>query len=312
MVQSTRRALVALAAAGALALLMSSPARAVIVPINFTGAVQDFSATASLSGNAYANGSGATKNIFNQISPFVFTAPLNHPLALDPTPVLVSSDPKTSPLGTTFDLTTSNLLDMQNTDLDLLNGKSVSIAIATITITTNSTVGLLKSMTVDISGDLSNLTFTQTGAPAIAGGGGSGTFSLPGDITVSLTNAKAILAGLINIPIPDISGSFSQSLDGAWTLSGPANNLKVALDGAYSINAPLSVVTALAMSTGIPILLPGITVSATVDLAASLSLALFYHLEQSGIIVPEPGSIVLFGLGLLCFAPFLRRYWHRE
>jgi len=66
------------------------------------------------------------------------------------------------------------------------------------------------------------------------------------------------------------------------------------------------------MTASVPILLPGLTISSTLDLVASLSLALSYHLEQTGLVVPEPGSIVLLGLGLLCFAPFLRRYWHRK
>ena len=312
MVAAFRRKFVALLSLGALALLLSSPAKAVIVPINFTGTEQNFNATATLTGNVHADGSGATKNIFNAISPFKFTAPLDHPLKLDPTPVLVASDPKTDPLGTTFDLSTLSLFDMQNTNLDLLNGKSVPIAIDTITITTNSSVSLLKALTVDISGNLSKLSFTQTGAPTILGGGGSGTFSIPGDIGLSLTGANAALAGLINVAIPDISGNFSQAITGTWTLTGPANNLKIALDGAYTISAPLSVQTVLAMSTGIPLLLPGLTVSSTLDLVASLNLALSYHLEQSGLVVPEPGSVVLFGLGLLCFAPFLRRYWYRK
>jgi len=312
MVTTFRRKFLALLSLGALAFLWSSPAKAVVVPINFTGTAQDFSATASLTGNVHADGSGATKNIFNQISKFNFTAPLDHPLKLDPTPVVFGSDPKTDPLGTTFDLSALNLFDMQDTDLDLLNGKSATIAIDTITITTNSSSSLLKALTVDISGNLTQLSFVQTGAPTILGGGGSGTFSLPGDISLTLTGANAKLAGLINVALPDIAGSFSQALTGTWTLTGPGNNLKISLDGSYSIDAPLSVVTALALSTGIPILLPGLTVSTTLDLAASLHLALSYHLEQTGLVVPEPGSVVLLGVGLLCFAPFLRRYWHRK
>jgi hypothetical protein len=312
MVTTFRRKFIALLSLGALAFLTSSSAKAVVVPINFTGAAQDFSATATLTGNVNAVGSGATKNIFNQISKFNFTPPLDHPLKLDPTPVIFSSDPKTDPLGTTFDLSATTLFDMFDTDLDLLNGKTAPIAIDTITITSNSSSSLLKSLTVDISGTLSQLNFVQTGAPTILGGGGSGTFTLPGDISLTLTGAKASLAGLINIDIPDISGAFSQDLTGTWTLSGPGNNLKISLDGAYSISAPLSVQTALAISTGIPILLPGLTVSSTLDLVASLNLALTYHLEQTGLVVPEPGSVVLLGVGLLCFAPFLRRYWHRK
>ena len=312
MVTTFRRKLIALLSLGALAFLTSSPAKAVVVPINFTGTQQDFSATATLTGNVNAVGNGATKNIFNAISKFSFTPPFDHPLKLDPTPVIFSSDPKTDPLGTTFDLNTSTLFDMFDTDLDLLNGKTAPIAIDTITITSNSSSSLLKSLTVDISGTLSQLNFVQTGAPTILGGGGSGTFSLPGDISLSLTGAKATLAGLIGIDIPDISGAFSQNLTGTWTISGPGNNLKISLDGAYSISAPLSVQTVLAISTGIPILLPGLTVSSTLDLAASLSLALTYHLEQTGLVVPEPGSVVLLGLGLLCFAPFLRRYSRRK
>ncbi len=316
MVTNFRRKLIALLSLGALAFLTSSPAKAEIVPINFTGTEQNFSATTTLSGSAIADGSGATKNIFNTISKFNFTPPLVHPLKLDPSPVIFNSDPKTDPLGTTADI--DGLLyvinDFQDTNLDLLNGKTAPIAIDTITITTNSASSLLKSITVDITGTLSELRFVQTGAwSGIPLGGGTGTFTIPGDIIVSMTNVKASLIGLINIDIDDLGGTFSQNLTGTWSLTGPSFNTKLALDGGLTIEVPLSVQTALALSTGIPILLPGLTVSSTIDLLASLSIGINYHLEQSGIdVIPEPGSIVLLGIGLLTFAPFLRRYWGRK
>ena len=288
---------------------MGTAARAAFVPVDFFGPAQDFSATSTLTGSFVATGSGATKNILNQISAFAFTPPLTHPLSLNPSPVLISTDPFTSPFGTIFELVGLNLLDMQKLNVDFLNGGTAPISLDTINLTTNSSISLLQNLTIDIDGTLSKLTFTQTGAPTITGSGGSGTFSVPGDIGLTLSEASATLLGFLPLAIPDISGSFSQALTGTWTLSGTNSNLKVALDGAYSIAAPLVLQTAFGFSAEIPLLLPGLTISSTLDLAASLNLAMSYHLEQTGLIVPEPGAVVLFGIGLLCFVPMFAKGW---
>ena len=286
---------------------LGTAARAAFVPVDFFGPAQDFSATATLNGNFVATGSGATKNIFNQISAFAFTPPLSHPLSLNPSPVLIATEPLTFPFGTIFELVGLDLLDMQKVNVDFLNGGKAPISLDTINITTNSSIGLLQNLSIDISGTLSNLTFTQTGTPTITGSGGSGTFSVPGDIGLTLSDAQVNLLGFLPLPIPDISGSFSQALTGTWTLSGNNSNLKVALDGAYSIASPLALQTAFGFSAEVPILLPGLTISSTLDLAASLNLALSYHLEQTGLSVPEPGAVVLLGIGLLCGCPMFAK-----
>jgi hypothetical protein len=290
---------------------IGTTARAAFVPVDFFGPAQDFSATATLTGNFVATGSGATKNLFNQIAAFAFTPPLTHPLALNPSPVQISTDPMTFPFGTTLELVGLNLLDMQKLNVDFLNGGTAPISLDTINLTTNAATSLLQNLSIDIGGTLSKLTFTQTGAPTITGSGGSGTFSVPGDFGLTLSDAKVTLLGILPLAIPDLSGSFSQALTGTWSLAGSNSNLKVALDGAYSIASPLELKTAFGFSAEIPILLPGLTVSSTLDLAASLNLALSYHLEQSGIIVPEPGAVVLLGLGLLCCCPMFAKRWRR-
>ena len=300
----TVRLFVAVAVA-TLGLVSANRALAVTVPINFTGTEQNFDATIDLTGNLFADGTGSVVNTKKVIEPFKFTAPLNHPLSLFGGAVTTSSDPITDPAGTTFDLPAADDIDgISALNLDLLNGTTADFALDTIFLTTNSTVNLLKSISIDLSGTLTDLRFTQTGAAVLAGGAGSGTFSVDGELSATIDNLLASIFGLLFVPIDPQSISAPFTLTGSWTSTGPSNNVKVTLDSAIDFNIPLSLLTNL--TTSITDVL-SLTISSTIDLAASLTIGTTLHLEQSGIVIPEPGSMVLLGLGLLAFAPLAVR-----
>ena len=301
----TVRLSVALAVA-TLGLVSASRALAVTVPINFTGTEQNFDATIDLTGNLFANGSGSVVNTKNKIEPFKFTAPLNHALGLaGGLPITLSSDPITDPAGTTFDLPAADQISkISALNLDLLNGTTADFALDTIIITTNSTVSLLKEISIDLSGTLSDLRFTQTGAAILTGGAGSGTFSVDGELSATVDNLLAVIFGLLQVPVGTQSISTPFTLSGSWTSTGPSNNVKVTLDSTMDLAVPLSLLTNL--TTSITQVL-SLTISSTIDLAASLTINTALHLEQSGIVIPEPGSMVLLGLGLLAFAPLVVR-----
>ncbi len=282
-----------------LALAVAAPARAVTVPINFTGPAQDFDLTVDLTGNIFANGSGAVLNTKAKIEPFKFTAPLNHSLSLFGGAITTSSDPKTDPLGTQFDFVNNSpqLVNMTDLDLDLLNGQTVDFALDTIFLTTNSTVSLLKSISIDVSGTLTGLRFDQTAPAIVVGGPSSGTFAVGGDLTATVDNLLAVVFGLLQVPVGTQQVTLPFVLNGSWTTSGPLGSAKIELDGGLSADIPISLMTNL--TTAITDVL-SLTISSTVDLAASLTLAYNYSLEQSGLnlIIPEPSSIILLGLGL--------------
>jgi hypothetical protein len=300
----TVRLFVALTVA-TLGLVSASRALAVTVPINFTGTEQNFDATIDLTGNLFADGSGSVVNTKNKVEPFKFTPPLEHPLSLYGGAIVVGSDPITDPAGTTFDLPAADqIANIAALNLDLLNGTTADFALDTVTITTNSTVTLLKAITIDLSGTLADLRFTQTGAAILNGTGGSGTFSVDGELSASIDNLLAVVFGILQVPVDPQSISAPFTLTGTWTSTGPSNNVKVALDANIDFSIPLSLLTNL--TTSITDVL-SLTISSTIDLAASLTVGTTLHLEQSGIVIPEPGSMVLLGLGLLAFAPLAAR-----
>jgi len=300
----TVRLFVALTVA-TLGLVSASRALAVTVPINFTGTEQNFDATVDLTGNLAANGSGSVVNTKNKVEPFKFTAPFDHPLSLFGGAIVVSSDPITDPAGTTFELPAPDqIADIAALNLDLLNGVTSDFALDTIFITTNSSVFLLKAISIDLSGTLTELRFAQTGAAILTGTGGSGTFSVDGELSASIDNLLAVVFGLLQVPVGTQSISAPFTLTGSWTSTGPSNNVKVTLDSNIEFNVPLSLLTNL--TTSITQVL-SLTISSTIDLAASLTVGAGLHLEQSGIVIPEPGSMVLLGLGLLAFAPLVAR-----
>ncbi|MGE0538112.1 MAG: PEP-CTERM sorting domain-containing protein [Pirellulales bacterium] len=269
-----------------LALAVAAPARAVTVPINFTGTEQDFDGTVDLTGNLNAVGSGV---VFGQN--FTITQN-NYPLSLVGGAVTVSTDPITDPPGTTFDAIVGDLLDMNDLDLDLLNGQTSNFNITPITILTNNAlVNLILANGVKVGGTLTDLRFDQTGLATVLGGAGSGTFSVAGDLSATVDNLLADIAGIQTVAVAATSVSLPYLLTGTWTMSGPALATKIELDGSANLSVPVSLLTALATDVGVAAL------TASIDLAASLTVAFNYHLEDV-VAIPEPSSIVLLALGL--------------
>jgi autotransporter translocation and assembly factor TamB len=272
----------------AMTVLASEPARAVTFPGDISGTEQAFDTTIDLTGNIFANGNGSVVNTKSKVEQFKFTAPLNHSLSLFGNNFKLSADPKSDPLGASYDFASnSKLVDIDDMELDLLDGQTVDFALDTIYLTTNSTVSLLKSISVDVSGTLSGLSFNQTGPAQILGGSGSGTFSIAGEVTAHVDNLMAVVFGLMQVPIDSQTVVIPMVFQGNWTLNGFRPKLTLDgnfIDGDFTLDIPISLLTNLT--------------TAITDLSANLTLNGQLHLEPDICFCPEPGSVVLLGIGL--------------
>lgn len=237
---------------------------------------------ASFAGSAHAAGSGV-----------VFGIPIaipdqNIPLSLkSAAPIRSSPGSNWAIEWTLTDPNLRTLSDLQDVDLDLLNGQSPAFALNQFQIATS-----LIPIAVDVSGVLSQLSFDQTGPATMQPTGlGTGTFSIAGNLAATID--------LLNVSVLGGAASFAESvaipptpfaLTGEYTVMPSVGSRHVALDGNINLVLPLALSTALAISSGTSL---GIT--ASVDLLSTFAVNATYHLAM---LVPEPSSGVLLGIAL--------------
>jgi len=270
---------------------------------------QTFDAVIDLTGNFTATGSGAAYDSkLKQVTPFIVIPPTSTglPLSLFGGPISVSPNPTNTNGPVLWSLDEPNLktlTDVKNLDVDLLNGQTADFGLNTVDIFTNSTVSLLKDITIDVNGTLKGLTFDQTGAAALVPTGvGTGTFAIPGDLGATVGNLQAVVLSILPVNVGnDQTLSVPFVLTGNYTVTPVLGGRHIALDGTVDLNLPLSLVTALQTSISSPAQL---SISASVDLMASLTVAVGYHLETT--VVPEPAAFVLLGIGLAALVPVIR------
>ena len=287
------------------ATVSSRVAMAVTVPLSLSGPEQVFDATFDLTGSLFATGAG---KVFNPLSKavenFATTPPFSHVTNSKAGPVPFTgggtSDASRNP---TMEIVDNHVTKFSNLYVDLFDGGSVPLEIGTINVTTNSNVALLKNLTVDASADITDIAFEQTGTGSfVPTGPGTGTFAIPGRAIATYENFQGVLAGLITIPFVfsgDGVGKTSILLTGTYKVSGTPGNTRVEFDGDGYYEFVLFSTTGqpeeFEFSADTPLAL---TISALVNLGLTTGYDVRFHMEQSGIIVPEPGSVTLLFVGL--------------
>jgi hypothetical protein len=275
------------AIAFALAALVST-AHGAAVPVYFTGAAQTFGATVDLTGNLSATGSGAAFNPLTKINEsFTLTAPTAHALAIDGGPLTLATQPASAGYAT-FDVTGGHATSALGLNLNLLNGTTTDFSLLPINVTTSSGISILKNVEIGLTGTLASLVFQQTGGATFSPtGAGTGSFEIVGKAAAALLNINATALGLVNVPVFPQYLNTPLTLSGTYTITGDDANPKIELDGAMGFGLPLNLASALTAAIDAPLAL---SIDAALDLAATVSVSLGFHLEQSSIYVPPGGQ----------------------
>jgi hypothetical protein len=281
----------------AVVLLFSKSLLAANVSVSFTGPEQSFDGGATAGGPVTAFGFGQVFNpITKVVEPFVLTPPLMHELSFAGGVVPILTTPQSLAPAANFELTPDSITNISNLDIDFQNGLVIPFSFNPFFITTNSNVGLLKSVSVEFSGNLESLGFAQTGAAKLTPGlPGSGTFSIPGEFTSDVTDFTTVILGAIPFVITDpLPLSAPGFLSGTYNLSGTPGNLTVSLEGKIDFEFIPPFTQGLVTELPTPLAL---TVSVEGPVDASIFVEGSFILKQSGLVVPEPGSIVLLVIG---------------
>jgi hypothetical protein len=279
-----------MAVATALTVALATTAQAATVPVYFSGTEQTFDGTIDLTGNLEGTGSGEAFNALSKaLEPFTLTAPTSHPLAIDGGPLSVATTPASAGYAS-FGVEGGHLTSAAGLNLNLLNGTTSDFSLVPINVTTSSNISILKNVEIGLNGTLASLVFQQTGGATFSPtGAGTGSFEISGNAVAALLNVNATVLSVLNVPVDSQYLTTPFTLSGIYKITGDDANPKIELDGAVGLGLPLDIASALTAAIDTPLAL---SIDAALDLAATVSVSLGFHLEQSAIYVPpsDPGT----------------------
>lgn len=273
-------------------------ARGVTVPVNFQGPAQTFSAEIDLAAELTATGGGSLFNpVTKVLEDFALLPPFSHTAGTEGGPQLaVGAVSSLSPFNTTVDIDGGHVTKISGLNVQLFDGPALDLRSEPMDVTTSST--LIPNLAVQAAFNITSLGFQQTGlATLVPTGPNVGTFAIPGNAIAEYENVRLLLAGAIPIETGDLSFATPRIFTGTYKVSGPPGNTKVEFDGdgrytfnlgggqaevSYAITSPLQ-----------------LSISASVDYSLVIGYQIAFHAEQSGLVVPEPGSVALLAIGLV-------------
>jgi len=185
--------------------------------------------------------------------------------------------------------TVNSLQSFSGLDINLLPSANIDLKAAptSINVIVN---GHPSNDLLSVTGSVSGMSFTQTGAPSVLSSLSGGSFTAPGILTLDLTDflfefgvvSNAIGSAKAQVPI-SLAGTFATLLnEKLYEVSGSATaDLPFTIGGSFPIGDPISSFTA--------------AIQGTARVEFEYSFEVFNE-------IPEPANVVLLGIGLTSLA----------